>query len=141
MNADHKLFWERIAELAEFGRQHGGRCFAGWPPETLLLYVCFHALAGTLFVVRRDGKPAALGIAWPMQPDAATPDFDWRRATPGPALMVREVIGDRASCRAMFRQARARWPFIQQCYAYRHRRHAAKLTLFHMEHIERFCHV
>lgn len=137
--SDPMPFFERVHEVTEFCLAHAGRCFGGWPRETVFLYVGFHALAGSIFVVRRNGNIAAVGFAWPCQPDKVAADFDWHIVPPGDALMVREVVGTREACRRMFAQARARWPFVKRFFAYRHRRNTPKLIEFTPATMERFC--
>lgn len=134
-----KPFLERVAEVTDFCVQHAGKCFGGWPKETVFLYVGFHALAGSIFVVRRNGNIAAVGFAWPVKPERAAEDFSWHPAPPGDALMVREVIGTREACREMFARARAQWPHIKRFFAYRHRDSKPELFEFSLSTMERFC--
>lgn len=134
-----KPFLERIGEVTNFCVQHAGKCFGGWPRETLFLYVGFHALAGSIFVVRRNGNIAAVGFAWPCQPERASDPFEFKRVPAGDALLVREVIGTREACREMFAKARAQWPHIKRFFAYRHRDNKPELFEFGLSTMERFC--
>ena len=136
---DLQPFWERVHEVTEFCLGHAGKCFGGWPRETVFLYVGFHALAGSIFVVRRDGRLAAIGFAWPFKPDTDAVEFHWKPVPPGEALMVREVIGTREDCRSMFRQARKRWPFVKRFFAFRHRADKPVLVEYEPASMERFC--
>lgn len=138
---DHQPFFERVHEVTEFCVWHAGKCFGGWPRETVFLYVGFHALAGTIFVVREQGSRqiSAVGFAWPFQPGTAAAEFNWHPVPPGPALMMREVVGTRADCRTMFVRARARWPHVERFFAYRQRNTRHELTEFSPATMERFC--
>jgi len=134
-------FWERVHEVTEFCLGHAGKCFGGWSRTTTFLYVGFHALAGTIFVVREPGSGAieAVGFAWPFQPGTETAEFNWHPVPPGEALMVREVVGTRAACRQMFRQARRRWPFVKRFFAFRQRAARPVLVEYEPTFMERFC--
>lgn len=132
-------FFERVGEVTDFCVRGAGKCFGGWPRETVFLYVGFHALAGSIFVVRRNKHIAAVGFAWPCQPERAGEDFNWKPAPPGEALLVREVIGTRSACRQMFARARAQWPNLKRFFAYRHRDNRPELIEFSPATMERFC--
>ena len=131
-------FLARVHEVTEFCLAHAGKCFGGWSRETIFLYVGFHALAGSIFVVRRNGNITSVGFANPCEPGTEATPFDWHKVTPGASLVIREVIGTREACRTMFRQARARWPFVQRFFAYRHRNNVARLEQLQPTEIERF---
>jgi hypothetical protein len=136
---DAKAFFERVHEVTEFCMAHAGKCFGGWPRETVFLYVGFHALAGSIFVMRRNGHIAAVGFAWTFEPGTSGHEFNWGRPVPGEALMVREVIGHREACRRLFKQAREKWPAVKRFFAYRHRGARPVLVEFNPSTIERFC--
>ncbi len=138
MNANQK-FLNYVGEVTQFCVRNAGKCFGGWPKETVFLYVGFHALAGSIFVVRTGGKISAVGFAWPCQPEHAGDEFEWRKAAPGEGLLIREAIGTRAACRQMYRKALAQWPNVKRFFAYRHRDNKPELFEFGRDTMERFC--
>lgn len=128
-------FWRRIHEVTNFCLTHRGRCFPGWPDETVFFYVAFHGLCGTIFVVKSDGKIKAVGFGWPAGQSEVAADFNWRLPKPGKCLVIMEVIGERRVCGNIFARAVARWPQVGRFFAWRH----GRLVEFSRKALERFC--
>ena len=97
-----KQFIEWLGRVTEFCLSRAGKCFGGWTPEEVFMYLGKNAARGELFVVG-DGDVEAVGIA--------------NRTTKG--LFIKQVIGTRKECRVMFQQAMLKWPEVRRFFTYR----------------------
>lgn len=127
-------FWQRVAGWTEFCLVHRGKAFAGWPDGTVFFYVAFHALCGSVFVVKSEAQIKAVGFAWPSRPENVADDFSWQLPPAGDCLVMMETIGTRTFCGEMFRRARARWPQVKRFFAWRH----GSLVEFEPRRLRRF---
>lgn len=141
MNPQQQRFLDKCHEIAQFCRMHGANLFADWPENTLLFYVAYHALHGSLFVRRAAGHVCAAGFAWPetrswieetVNPGRHT--FRWKQESLPDCVFVAEIVGTRKLCRSIWRQAREQWPMFNRFITFRrgklHEMNAA---------MERFC--
>lgn len=110
----------RVDEVTQFCLASRGPCFNGWTREKVFLYVGFHSLAGTIFVIRKsDHSIQSVGFGWPATFQGVAQVFSWKPTAPGHALFIAEVIGDRSSAGRMFRMAMKRWPKVKRFFTYR----------------------
>ena len=91
-------------ELTEFCLANGGVLFKTWTRERVFLHLAVNSIAGTLFVVKNNDKVKAVGIAKPMNQDC---------------VFVEEVIGNRESCREIYRRVMQKWPTLKRAFSER----------------------
>ncbi len=109
MNATQELA-DEIAEVAAFCIEHRGDCFKRWPKGTLwtdsavFRYLAGQYLSGNLYIARRAGAVVGVIVAW------VDNDSD---------LQVREVIGDRDSCRSLWKTHKDRFDGFKKAFTWR----------------------
>lgn len=126
MNPKLKTFLEKCHEVVVFCRTRGKDCFVGWPQTTLLIYVCHHAIAGSLFVKRNVEGIVACGFAWPDRIETirarfatCKPVFQWARSPQPDCIYVAEIIGEKTAFRDFITRARGQWPTFSQFVTFR----------------------
>lgn len=128
MNAiqPYMKFLEKCHEVAVFCRTRGKDCFEGWPDSILLLYVAYHAMAGSLFVQRVNGSIVACGFAWPECAQtirerfhSCKPTFQWHVARNPDCIFIAEIVADRETCRKFLARAKRQWPTFNRFMTFR----------------------
>ncbi len=109
MNATQELA-DEMAEVAAFCIEHRGDCFKRWPKGTLwpdsavFRYLAGQYLSGNLYIARRAGAVVGVIVVWV--------DGDSN-------LQVREVIGDRDSCRSLWKTHKDRFDGFKKAFTWR----------------------
>lgn len=140
MNAQLKAIFEECAKLTDWCLEHKGHCFKGWPRETVLFYLAFHAGCGTLFVVRVKDEVKALMIAEVVAMARVNDPFRWLKRTEGDSALVQELIGDRNAMPTLFAMLKAKFPSVKRFFGHRYRGADCQLREFSVPFVERFAH-
>lgn len=122
MSDKQRKFFERVHEISDWLSQQPGRTFIGWPKETLFFYVAFHAIGGTIFVVRDEGKLKAVMMATPTTSDKVSEPFKWQQPVDGGAVIVWDLVGSRRFIRSLWGKLKAAFPNIAKYFAYRNKK-------------------
>lgn len=137
MNPKQQRFFDRCHELTEWLLAQPGKCFKAWPRETVFFYVAFHALCGTLFVIRKASTIKAVMIAEPRPLDRIEKPFCWQKPTSGNCALVWEMVGGRKFVAELWQKFNQQFPGAERFFAYRNK----KLVEFPRTAVERLAYV
>lgn len=120
-------FKMRCQEVVHFCQSKGGVCFKDWPGERLLLYTAFHAVHGSISVVRGPAGILAVAFAWPARANdiqtrnaADLSAFDWKTCEKPDCIFVAEVVGNKCTLKKYCAEAKIRWPQVRCFVTFRY---------------------
>lgn len=140
MSPEVRYIFDECAKLTEWALEHKGVCFKDWPRENVLFYLAFHAVCGSLFVVRFNDKVKGLMVAEAMPAADIGRPFSWRSRVSGESVLVQELIGDKPSMNSLFEALKAKYPAMKRIFGQRYRAGRLVLKEFSVPFVERFAH-
>lgn len=142
MTKEDKKFFESVHRLVEWAKANRGKCFSDWSDEVLFFYLAFHAVCGSLYIVRHNDKVKALAVVQPMSLGEIGKPFAYIDRKDGEIGMVWELIGDKSLFNHIFSQFKSKFPKVNRWFGYRVKDgHKPRLVEFNNFRVERFCHV
>ena len=130
---------DRLRELTAWVCEHRGRAFKEWRPAIIYRYLAFHALNGTVFVVRKNKKLAGMAVAWSgdfhhfsNRDNLRLPYFDWTLPEKGSTLLLCEVITTQpGATKGLYAKLKSAYPQCRRLLTYRRNR-MIELSLKHL---------